>query len=263
MKRVQQPPCPFWKATTVDQRGVDPNAPAPLDPNARTPVSKGREMLAYHGKFGPVSSFAIAQLLPIAANKGLVGKLRGVLTQTWVPNELSGGILDKALDTGLLRGKENGEEVVGRFSPEALDKMYAGPHSSEYTLASGEKVRGLTADQLTAFVNENAEELGANFIHKAMAHFEMKNLLLEHFGTEVTDASGAQVRIVEREAAELFYRFGLMPHAELREAMAQLHPTATGAGEASGGCPFSGARAALQGARDACPYSGANLPEDR
>lgn len=258
-KIVQQPPCPFWRAATIDQSAHDPNAPAPLDPNASASVAKGREMLAYHGGFGKVSSFLIAQLLPIAANKGLAGKIKGVLTQTWVPNHLSGGLLDKSLDTGILRGRKSGDEVVGRFSSEAFTAMFEGPHASDYQTADGRSVRGLSAKQLDAFVEANAKRVDANFIHKAMAHFEMKNLLLEHFGTDAKDGAGQPVRIIQREAAEAFFRHGVMPGPGLAKALAERHPACEGA-KLAGGEASRPASAALDGAKSGCPFHGVKLP---
>lgn len=85
------------KMKRTDQRHVDPNAPAPLKADQPIKINDAIEHLAYHAGFSKGKAAAIAELLMIAANKGAAGKLRGVLTQTCLLNELSDGLLDKEL----------------------------------------------------------------------------------------------------------------------------------------------------------------------
>lgn len=256
---VKQPPCPFWRAATTDQRGVDPNAPAPLDPNKKATIGQAAEMLHYHGGFSKGASYAVAELLVVAANQGFQGKIHGLLTQTFVPNHLSGGLLDKELDTGMLRSRASGKEVVGEFSQTHFDAMFSDEHASDYKV-DGEMVRGISAEQLDAFVDKNVDSVGAGKIHELMARFEMKNLLLEKFGRDATLPNGEKTRVVTQRAVEIFYRNGIFPHAHLDAKVDAMFPTQIGADKAVGKDDPIG-RMTAAGMKGACPFMGAPPPQ--
>lgn len=134
-KTVSAPLRPFWRAAATDQRHVDPNAPAPLEADQPVKTNEAVEHLAYHGGFSKGKAAAIAELLVIAANKGVAGKLRGALNQTCVLNEVSDGLLDKELDTGMLRRvAEDGVEHVGEFSQVHMGRMFGAEYASEVTI---------------------------------------------------------------------------------------------------------------------------------
>ncbi|MCP4501346.1 MAG: hypothetical protein GY822_15415 [Deltaproteobacteria bacterium] len=154
-KTVSAPPCPFWRAATTDQRSIVPNAPAPLQADAKNSTKDATEQLMYHGGFGKVKATAIAVLLVVAANKGTFGKISALFTQTFVPNELSGGLLDKELDSGMLRRvSQDGVEHVGEFSQANMNKMFSAENTSEYVV-DGKKQVGMNAAQLGNFVDGN------------------------------------------------------------------------------------------------------------
>jgi|GEM_PF-1948039 len=250
-KTVSAPPCPFWRAASTDQRHVDPNAPAPLQADKKNDIKDAVEHLMYHGGFSKVKATAIAELLVVAANKGTFGKLRGLFTQTFTPNHLSDGLLDKELDSGLLRRvDQSGTERVGEFSEKALVKMFSAENSSE-VMVDGQKMRAMNADQLTAFVDKNKSAVGAGRVHTFMANAEMKTLLLGIFGR--TADSGEKV--ITQKDVEVFYDKAIFPHARLDAQVAQAYPAEVGAALATD-THDPVAMTQMMGTQMACPFNG-------
>ncbi len=221
-KTVSAPPCPFWRAATRDQSYVDPNAPAPLPAARRGKISDAIEHLVYHGGFSRVKAGAIAELLVLAANKGGSCKVRGLLTQTYVLNELSGGLLDKELDSGLLRRiDETGCEHVGEFSEVNFLKMFSGDNAS-LVMVDGREQLAMTEAQLAAFVDHNRKSVGAGRVHTLMANAEMSSLLLGIFGRRADNGE----KVLTKRDVEVFYGKGIFPHARLDEQIAKIYPIA-------------------------------------
>ena len=219
-KKVTAPPCPFWRAATKDQRQIDAAAPAPLSADQRCGIPEATEQLRYHGGFSAVKAAAIAELLVVAANNGKRGKLRGLLTQTYVLNELSGGLLDKELDTGLLRRvDDDGVEHVGEFSEAKLTVMFSDENAGEVVI-DGKPQLAMTEGQLTAFVDGNRRELDAGRLHTLMANAEMSTLLLGIFGRTTDDGR----EVITKRDVEIFFREGIFPHARLDEEIAKAYP---------------------------------------
>lgn len=219
-KKVTAPPCPFWRAATKDQQQIDPNAPAPLSAEQRCGIPEAVEQLVYHGGFSAVKAAAIAELLVVAANNGTRGKLRGLLTQTYVLNELSGGLLDKELDSGLLRRvDEDGVEHVGEFSEANMTIMFSDKNASEVVI-DGKLQPAMTKEQLTAFVDGNRQELDAGRLHTLMANAEMSTLLLGIFGRSADDGR----KVITKRDIEIFYREGIFPHARLDAKVLEAYP---------------------------------------
>ena len=226
-KTVSAPPCPFWRAAATDQRHVDPNAPAPLKADQPIKINEAIEHLAYHGGFSKGKAAAIAELLVIAANKGVAGKIRGALNQTCVLNELSDGLLDKELDTGMLRRVDaDGVEHVGEFSQVHMGRMFGAEYASEVTI-DGETRLAMTRRQLGAFVDDNRRRLGAGRVHTRMANAEMIALLLGIFGRRADDGH----RVITERDVEVFFDKGIFPHARLDARVAEAYPTMEGAAE--------------------------------
>lgn len=244
------PPCPFWIAASTDQRHVDPNAPAPLKADGWNDISAAVEHLEYHGSFSKTQSLAIAQLLNVAADASVATRVKGLFTQKFIPSALTNGLLDKALDTGML----NGTGVIGEFSPAHFEKMFDGPHASDYTI-DGEKARGMSEDQLKAFVADNAKSIGAGRVQKFVANFEMIRLLLGIFGRDAQGPDGAPVKIVRARDAEVFFKHRIFPHARLDAKIAETFPSGMGADLATGAHdPVAATQA--KAIRNACPFMG-------
>lgn len=249
---VEGSPCPFWKAATTDQRKVDPKAPAPLDPKGPNSIAAAAEQLKYHAGFSSVQAAAVAELLVVAANEGTLGKIHGLFTQSFVPTHLSGGLLDKELDTRMLRFVDpKGIERVGKFSEADWERMFSKANASDYVI-DGEPRRAMNADQLLAFVEANRDTVGAGRVHHFMAKFEMRNLLLEHFGRNADDGT----RVITAKDARVFYDLGIFPHARLDQKIAKTYPAEVGAALALDPADGSVERMVTQGTANACPFMG-------
>lgn len=257
--KVVAPPCPFWAAAATDQSAVDPNAPAAIDPTKRAKVGQAAEMLEYHADMTGAKKWAVAELLVVAANKGFGDKVKGALTQTFTLNHLSGGLLDKELDTGMLHGDPAADLGVGEFSQKAFETMFSAGNSSHYQL-DGKSVRGMSDAQLTAFVEKNAKASNAGGIHKVMAHAEMKDLLLGIFGRAAKTAEGKDIQVVSQRSVEVFFKNGIFPHARLDAKVDALFPSSIGANLAAGGDGAAPERMAGAGTKGACPFMGMMAP---
>ncbi len=259
MTKVVAPPCPFWAAAATDQSAVDPNAPAAIDPTKRAKIGQAAEMLEYHAGMTGVKKWAVAELLTVAANKNFGDKVKGVLTQTFTLNHLSGGLLDKELDTGMLHGDPMADLGVGEFSQKAFETMFSKGNSSHYQV-DGKSARGMSAEQLTAFVEKNAKATNAGGIHKVMAHAEMKDLLLAIFGRTAKGADGKDVQVVTQRSVEVFFKNGIFPHAKLDAKVNELYPSSIGASLAAGADGAAPERMAAAGTKGACPFMGMMAP---
>ena len=219
-KNVSAPPCPFWRAAATDQRHVDPDAPPPLDADRPSKISDAVEHLMYHGSFSRLKATAIAELLIVAANRGVAGKLRGLLRQSYVLNELSDGLLDKELDSGMLkRIDDSGVERVGEFSATHLAKMFSADYASE-VMIDGNRQLAMTKRQLAAFVDDNRQSLSAGKVHTAMANAEMITLLLGIFGRRTDEGD----KVISKRDVEVFYAEAIFPHARLDAQVAEAYP---------------------------------------
>lgn len=228
-KIASAPPCPFWRAASTDQRAIDPDAPAPLKADELNKISAAIEHLIYHGGFPRWKATGFAQALVMAANKGAGDKLRGLFTQSFTPNELNDGLLDKELNSGVLRRTDpEGVEHAGEFSEENMAKMFSPENASEVVI-DGRKELAMTRAQLGAFVTKNRSSTGANFVHTIMNHVELKDLLLGIFGRRADDGE----KVLTKKDIEVFYGKGIFPHARLDDPVAQAFPSEFGAAPAS------------------------------
>ncbi len=255
MKTVNNPPCPFIAAASTDQRHVDPNAPAPLKADGVNDLSHAKELIGYHTNLEGATKFLATQLLAAAGNKGAFNKIKGLFTQTFVPNQLSGSFLDKELDSGIMTNHRDGKDIVGEFDQKAFDKMFSKANTTEVKVG-GQTMRGMTADQLDAFVDRNKIAVGAGKIHEIMARAEMKTLLLGQYGQEATLPNGDKTQVISQRNAEVFYKHGIFPHAELKSQIDAHYPTTIGAELATGQGGNSVERLANQGTKGACPFMG-------
>ena len=224
---VLGPICPFWRAVATDQRHVDPHAPAPLRADRPESVAAAAERLAYHTDFGSLSSGAIAELLVVAANSGASAKIKGLFTQSYLLNDLSGGFLDKDLDSGLLKipsvDNDGQGQLVGVFNAATFDKMFSDEFASDHVV-DGTQTRALNIDQLEAWIAYRRSQVGGGRVHLAMARVEMTQLLINLIGTDATRADGTTEPVVTRRSAELLYKEGIFPHERLKEKLDELYP---------------------------------------